>query len=174
MLVGPMCAGKSDTLIKASEHCQAGRVAVVSHHLHRTEFATHSGRAFDPERTNDLTKFVRARVGLLDNLFVDEAQFFGVQDLVDAVELAANDQCSVYLAGLDFDYRREPFPWVEDMHPGEIYHLTATCSQCNRRKAATLTAYTGAPFGDKFAPNSQHFHPRCPDCWIAPCDDLKK
>lgn len=172
VVTGPMCAGKSTTLLKAARHWQAGRVLVVSHTLHRTDTRTHAGADYAPVRVDEILPVALQRCEQLDSLFIDEAQFFDRDDLHLAIIHALSTNCAVYVAGLDTDHRRRPFPWLaplEDLRwPHERYMLTANCTKCKTNGTATLTAYTGPPFTDEFAPDSTDFHPVCPQCWEPP------
>ena len=68
---------------------------------------------------------------------VDEGQFF--PDLVEFAETAANEHGQhVIVAGLDGDFRREPFDQVMQLIPRaeSVTRLTASCSACGKSEAA--------------------------------------
>lgn len=164
---GPMRAGKTTTLLHYwSEH--SGRKLFVAHEMNRASTRTHAGKVYDLNaRTACLLDFVRARANECDCFFVDEAQFFSVDDLTAAVAEARQNNQTMLISGLDRDFRRTPFGWLHAVQWNEQVKLTALCQRCEQQRAE-YTAYEGPPLDGVFAPESEHFVSCCEQCWTAP------
>src|SRR5262245_17959483 len=108
-----MFSGKTDELIRRVHDARAeGRRAVVlkpaidDRHPHDV-VVSHSGRQVDAVAIEGGE--LLAAAGDAEIVFVDEVQFFDA-GLVEAVELLRTRGSDVVAAGLDLDFRREPFP----------------------------------------------------------------
>jgi thymidine kinase len=77
---------------------------------------------------------------------VDEAQFFD-DGLGDVCELLANEGHIVYVAGLDLDFRGEPFKSMLTVmaYAEKITKLTAICTECGAPATRTQRLINGEP-----------------------------
>lgn len=68
---------------------------------------------------------------------IDEGQF--IENLVPFCEAAANQGCTVIVAALDSDYKREAFPRIASLFPKceKIDKLHAVCFQCKGEASFT-------------------------------------
>jgi thymidine kinase len=77
---------------------------------------------------------------------IDEAQFLD-EDLGDVCESLANSGHIVYVAGLDLDFRGEPFkPMLKPLAYAEVItKLTAICTECGAAGTRTQRIIDGKP-----------------------------
>ena len=108
-ITGPMFADKTTTLIRLIRGTN-GEVTVIrpstDTRYSRERIVSHSGDYFDaagcdPDKILDLAQT------LVGNVFIDEGHFFPC--LVEAVLLMVARGCTVTIAGIDIDYRKQPF-----------------------------------------------------------------
>lgn len=87
---------------------------------------THDGDRIECESCDPkkLRQFIRARRGRFDKVFIDEGHFY--PDLQDVVVSLLEDGVDVVVAGIDFNYEREPF---QNMQALEKY--AKTLIQCH-------------------------------------------
>ncbi|KAI5670851.1 hypothetical protein M9H77_11215 [Catharanthus roseus] len=149
VIVGPMFAGKTTTLIKRMKtECSNGRnfALIKSNKDNRyglESVASHDGEKLPCWPLANLSSF-RQRIGLeeydkLEVIGIDEAQFF--EDLYDfCCQAADQDGKTVIVAGLDGDYLRRSFGSVLDIIPiaDTVTKLTARCELCGKRAFFTL------------------------------------
>ncbi len=114
VICGPMFSGKSEELIKRIRRAQIARrqVQIFKHDIDARYDAT-SIVSHDQQRLPGVA--VDSATAILDLVeertvlvAIDEAQFFG-DDLVEAANRLADRGKRVVLAGLELDYRGEPF-----------------------------------------------------------------
>lgn len=163
-ITGPMRAGKSTRMLALWHEESARRRVWITHQLHRHGAMTHGERECPiNERIQSLVHWVETSGDAYDVVFIDEAQFFNATDLVDG--LRALGRKTVYVGGLDLDYRRRQFAWLLVGQPwSEVTVLSGRCQVC-QSGGASLTAYTGPPFSSEFAPDSDDFMTVCERCW---------
>ncbi|XP_051125134.1 thymidine kinase a-like isoform X1 [Andrographis paniculata] len=149
VIVGPMFAGKTTTLLKRmkSESSNGRNVAVIKSSKdvrYGVDYiVTHDGEKLPCLPLSDLSEF-REKLGdeaydKLDVIGIDEAQFFG--DLYDfCSNVADHDGKTVIVAGLDGDYLRRSFGSVLDIIPiaDSVTKLTARCEVCGKKAFFTL------------------------------------
>lgn len=138
ILIGPMFAGKSSTLLSlVSRHAAIGNPVLVIKHASDTRYpdsetnvVTHDGRHAMCVSTTDLYS-VLDHVSAVQVVIVDEAQFF--TGLVPFVRRVVDDLGkNLYLIGLDGDFHREPFGEILTCIPlaDRVQKLTAFCRSC--------------------------------------------
>lgn len=149
VIVGPMFAGKTTTLLRKvqSERGNGRNVAIIKS-IKDTRYGldsivTHDGVKLPCWPLKDLSsfkqKFTPEAYDKLDVIGIDEAQFF--EDLYDfCSEAADHDGKKVIVAGLDGDYLRRSFGSVLDIIPlaDSVTKLTARCELCGKRAFFTL------------------------------------
>lgn len=149
VIVGPMFAGKTSTLLRRvrDESVNGRRVAIIKSDKDTRygieSIVTHDGEKFPCWPLSDLSSF-KQKIGLdvydkLEVIGIDEAQFFG--DLYDFCSKVADyDGKTVIVAGLDGDYLRRKFGSVLDIIPiaDSVTKLTAHCELCGKRALFTL------------------------------------
>jgi thymidine kinase len=149
LIVGPMFSGKTDELIRRLDAAEAAGLRVAA--------AKPSVDAADPGWIVSLTGTRRRAVSLpvagelvelahgRDVLGIDEIEFFE-PDVVDAVEVLAG-RLRVIAAGLDLDFRGEPFGPMPALArlAGEPTVLTATCAVCGGVATRSQRLLDGRP-----------------------------
>lgn len=149
VIVGPMFAGKTTTLLRRMKvESVNGRDVVVIKSDKDTRYGLNSIVTHDGERLPcwpmaDLLSF-KEKLGpeaynKLEVIGIDEAQFFG--DLYEFCSKAADhDGKTVIVAGLDGDYMRRSFGSVLGIIPiaDSVTKLTARCELCGKRAFFTL------------------------------------
>jgi thymidine kinase len=159
LIVGCMYSGKSEELIRrvrraviARQRVQVFKAAIDTRYS-AVDVVSHSGQstAALPVPTIDA---LWARIEADTHVVaIDEAQFFD-RGLVDACEELAHEGRRVMVAGLDLDFRGEPFGQMPELiaRADAISKLTAVCSVCGepnatrtQRLVGGLPAEYGAP-----------------------------
>jgi len=176
LLCGPMFSGKTDELIRRARVARAeGRRAVVvkpaiDDRHPRDVVVSHSGESVDAVAIEG-DEFPAA-AGDAEIVFVDEVQFFdaGIAEVVELLRARGSD---VVAAGLDLDFRREPFPTTRRLADAaaRVEHFRGRCSRCGRPATVTQRLVNGRPaslddpvvrIGDE-----ELYEPRCEECWAA-------
>ncbi|KAL4368212.1 hypothetical protein GQ457_05G034060 [Hibiscus cannabinus] len=149
VIVGPMFAGKTTTLLRRIQaESNNGRTVAVIKSSKDTRYGldsivTHDGMKLPCWALANLSLF-RQKIGTdaydqLEVIGIDEAQFF--EDLYDfCCEAADHDGKTVIVAGLDGDYLRRSFGSVLDIIPiaNSVMKLTARCEVCGKQAQFTL------------------------------------
>jgi thymidine kinase len=96
--------------------------------------------------SREIVEFLRKNKLEISVIGIDEAQFFD-EELGTVCELLANSGKIVYVAGLDLDFRGEPFkPMLTTMAYAEkITKLTAICTECGAPGTRTQRVIDGEP-----------------------------
>ena len=134
MIVGPMFSGKTSAMLSKLERLQLAQkeVILITKDTRNKEIMTHAGIKFSG---NIVSTFEECKKCLetknIKAVGIDETQFFDVDELYEFV-LQFYGKVDIYAAGLDSDFRRSPFEWVEALlpHANSIVKLTAVCPVC--------------------------------------------
>ena len=178
MIVGPMFSGKSEELIRRVTRALIARQAVqvfkpaIDDRYDGIAVASHAGRTLEAEPVDD-TADLRARLRAgTEVVAIDEAQFFDgalpglVQDLAD-------DGLRIVVAGLDMDFRGEPFGPLPVLlaRAEHVEKLTAIC-RCGRAATRTQRLIGGHPahYDDPviLVGAQESYEPRCRSCHRVP------
>ncbi|HEX2865342.1 MAG TPA: thymidine kinase [Deinococcales bacterium] len=170
VIAGPMFSGKSEELIRRVTRALIARLDVrvfkpaLDARYHATRVASHAGRMVEAQAVEG-TAAVRSALGLQerealfgperdppgevklpDVVAFDEAQFFDAGLVGLAQELAAGG-VRVILAGLDTDFRGEPFGCMPELlaRAESVDKLTAVCVVCGRPATRTQRLVNGRP-----------------------------
>ena len=162
VIVGPMFSGKSEELIRRVTRAVIARqrVAVfkpaIDDRYHADFVASHSGRQTEAVAVPS-TASVRARLSgegtllaasaeLPEVIGFDEAQFFDAGLVPLALDLASRG-VRVILAGLDLDFRGEPFGVMPDLlaRAESVEKLSAICVVCGAPATRTQRLIGGRP-----------------------------
>ena len=113
VVTGCMFSGKTEELIRRVRRAMYARQAVVvfkpaiDARYSEDSVGSHSGQQIRSIQIDQASEIL-VQVGEAQVVGIDEAQFLGL-DLVDICEELANGGRRVIVAGLDMDYRGEPF-----------------------------------------------------------------
>jgi thymidine kinase len=176
LFCGPMFSGKTEALlaIVRSAETSGKPVALLKPALDSRnpgEVVSHAGArhaAVDVENGEDILRAARGA----EIVALDEAQFLqttGVSALIDL----AQDGVSVAVAGLDLDFRADPFLSVEELRRSadEVRLLSATCTRCGGQATRTQRLVRGLPaaYADPtiVLGGEETYQPRCERCYNA-------
>ena len=184
VITGPMYAGKTTELVREAllyRH-QGRRVVAVKPDIDTRytdeEIATHTGITIEATPVAETHQILPHTLGEVGLLVIDEVQFFdkGLPQLVHKLVHTGFD-CIV--AGLDQDYRAEPFENTARLMAmaDEVKKLQAWCAVCG--KPATKT-YKKAGKSKKRIEVGENdtYEARCNEHWliegVLPCESLNE
>lgn len=143
VITGPMFSGKSEELVKRLRRYKiAGlKVQVFNHAIDIRyavgKIASHSKqkwKAQSVKRSSEIGKLLHKRTKVV---VIDEAQFFSLR-LFPVVRNLTKRGVDVIVAGLDTDFRGEPFgpmPQILAIADGDVIKLKAVCAVCRKWNA---------------------------------------
>ncbi len=154
MICGSMFSGKSEELIRRIKRAQIARqrVQVFTHAIDirygTAKVASHSGDDWDAHPVQRASQILEQLQPDVTVVAVDEAQFFD-WEIADVVNTLAQRGLRVILAGLDTDFRGEPFgPMPVLMAQAEqLDKLNAICMVCGGPASRTQRLVNGQPAG---------------------------
>lgn len=152
VICGSMFSGKTEELIRRVRRAQIARQKVqVFKPALDTRYATHAvashnGMAFKAEPVSSALEILEKVDPDTQVVAIDEVQFFD-WDIADVVEELANRGVRVICAGLDLDFRGEPFgPMPLLMAKAErVDKLHAICVVCGNEASRTQRLVDGRP-----------------------------
>lgn len=136
---GPMMAGKTMALIDAYNAIpQCDRIAVkpridTRHVIDR--IVAHNGQYIEAITLDNLQE-IKMKVAGINNIFIDEGQFF--IDLADKTAELLTAGKNVYVSGLNATAQQRPWPSMSEIFAmaDEIYHMQTLCHECGKRMAS--------------------------------------
>jgi len=177
-----MFSGKTEELIRRVKRAHFARqrvllfkpridnryddVKVVSHEGLKAEATAVSNSAELAGMVDDVTRRANGNEGELAHVIgIDEAQFFD-EGIVDVAERLANAGMRVICAGLDQDFRGQPFgPMAALMSIAEfVTKLHAVCTRCGA--AACRSQRLVGTEGQLFVGGAADYEPRCRRCFV--------
>jgi thymidine kinase len=155
VITGPMFSGKTDELIRRLRRARIARQKVqvffpaIDSRYAGYEYGkvtSHAGAEFDAvsiRAAQDILRLVEDDCSVVG---IDEAQFFD-DDILRAVDRLVAGGVRVIAAGLDTDFRGEPFgPMPSLMAQAErLDKLQAICMQCGEPASRTQRLVAGKP-----------------------------
>lgn len=152
IITGPMYCGKSEELIRRLNRVKIAKQKVkvfkpvLDDRYSKKDVVSHSGNSIEAVPVDHPEEILNRIDKTVDVVGVDEAQFFHT-DLVSICEKLADDGIRVILAGLDRDFRNQPFgPMPELMARAEyVDKLHAICIQCGEPASRTQRLINGQP-----------------------------
>lgn len=152
VIVGSMFSGKTDELIRrlrraaiAKQKVQVFKPAVDVRYA-KAKVTSHAGNDFDAQPIQSSAQLLEKLDAETTVVAVDEAQFFDPQ-IVEVIQRMADDGLRVIVAGLDTDFRGEPFgPMPTLMAQAErVDKLHAICMVCAEEASRTQRLLDGQP-----------------------------
>ncbi len=137
LICGPMFSGKSEELIKRLRRAQIAkrRVQIFKHGMDArydaTSIVSHSQMSLPGVAINDVNDILDLVDDRTELVAIDEGQFFS-EDIVAVTNKLANQGKRVIIAGLDLDYKGQPFgPMPQLMCCAEyVTKQLAICMSC--------------------------------------------
>ncbi len=152
VICGSMFSGKTDELIRrlrratiARQHVQVFKPAIdIRYAVERV--SSHAGSDFAAIPIEKAVEIIERLDMQATVVAIDEAQFFD-DEIIQVVEKLANQKIRVIVAGLDTDFRGEPFgPMPELMARAEhVDKLQAICMVCGEPASRTQRLVNGSP-----------------------------
>jgi thymidine kinase len=175
VVCGSMFSGKTEELLRRVKRARFAKqrvllfkpridnryddVKVVSHEGLKAEATAVTGSA-------EIMSFVeQAGLGVAQVVGIDEAQFFD-EGVIAVAERLANAGIRVICAGLDQDFRGQPFgPMAALMSIAEyVTKLHAVCTRCGA--AACRSQRLVGTEGQLFVGGAADYEPRCRRCFV--------
>lgn len=152
VITGSMFSGKTDEMIRRLRRATIARQKVqvfkpVIDNRYQVERVTsHAGTAFDAlpiQKSGDILVKLDADTTVVG---IDEAQFFDM-DIVEVVQTLASRGIRVLVAGLDTDFRGEPFGCMPVLMAvaERVDKLQAICMTCGEPASRTQRLVNGRP-----------------------------
>lgn len=178
VVAGPMFAGKSTELLRRVRRATLARIAVAifkpAIDARALGIRSHDGleaHALSVARAEAILEHLGSLpAGSL--VAIDEAQFFD-PGLVAVVQELVGLGYDVVAAGLDLDYRGEPFGPMPVLLAlaDEVVKLSAVCMVCGKPATRSQRLVNGQPAG--LGPivqigSTETYEARCLDCWVSP------
>ena len=152
-ICGSMFSGKSEELLRRIKRDVIAKQKVllfkpsIDNRYDENRVSTHNGNSYDSisiEKSSDILNFVKDTK--YDIIGIDEIQFFD-NDIVKIINKLADDGIRVIVAGLDMDFKAEPFhPMPEIMAISEmVTKLHAVCNKCGKEASRSQRLINGKP-----------------------------
>ena len=152
VIVGPMFAGKSEELIRRINRLKYAKKNYVvfkpkiDNRYSETEVCSHQLRK-EPSVIISSAKEILDHVNQdTEVVCIDEVQFFD-DEIIDIIDDLANNGKRVIVAGLDMDFKGDPFMVVAKLLAKAEYvtKLTAICAVCGKEATMTQRLISGEP-----------------------------
>ena len=152
VICGPMFAGKSEELIRrvrtlsfSNKNIIAFKPAIEDRYS-IDEIASHAGeryKAYAINKAQDILKYIKEDTNIVA---IDEVQFFD-KSIIEIIEDMANKGIRVIVAGLDKDFRGEPFGIMPELlaRAEFVTKLSACCKVCGQGATRTQRIINGKP-----------------------------
>jgi len=175
VICGCMFSGKSEELIRRVKRAEIARqhVQVFQHGIDQRygdrRVASHSGAFVDAIPVSAATEILEALEDDTQVVAVDEVQFFD-EGIVGVLEELADRGLRVIVAGLDLDFRGEPFGSMPALMARAefVTKLQAICMQCGAPATRTQRLIDGQPAHDDdpiiLVGASDVYEARCRNC----------
>ena len=152
VVTGPMFAGKSEELIRRIKRLEYAHKKTlvfkpkIDNRYSENEIVSHSKiktRSINIETAQDILKYVDHDT---EAVVIDEVQFLD-HEIVHVAEDLANRGIRVIVAGLDRDFRGEPFQNMPELLAlaEDVTKLTAICMRCGAPATRTQRLVNGEP-----------------------------
>lgn len=185
VITGPMFAGKTEELLRRLERARIARKTVIlckpeldTRYAH-DRVVTHNGRSFPcfilPVNVHVLTFATYVPKEALERAEVvafDEANFFG-PDFPELCEILVHRGKRVIVAGLDLNFRGEPFGPMPVLLAlaDEVLKLSAVCTVCGNPATRSQRLLSGRPVTDGpevLVGGLETYEPRCREHFFSP------
>ncbi|GAE33617.1 thymidine kinase [Halalkalibacter akibai] len=179
IICGSMFSGKSEELIRRVRRVSFGKLNVqvfkpeLDNRYSEEEVVSHNGTkvmATPVKKSVDILELIKADTQVVA---IDEVQFFD-EDIIAVVNELANSGIRVICAGLDQDFRGEPFGPIQPLMAlaEEVTKLQAVCPGCGSPASRTQRLINGKPaaYTDPIilVGASESYEPRCRHCHEVP------
>ncbi len=182
VVCGSMFSGKTEELMRRLRRAEFAKqhVLTVKHHIDKrynkvpTCIVSHEGRerfAFVvTDAASDYEKIIELAHNNIDVVGIDELHFYG-PTIIDVVEKLVDAGKRVIVAGLDLDFRGEPFSTMSRLLSiaDDVLKLKAICVVCGNEAHHTQRLINGKPaaYDDPIilVGASEFYEARCRNCF---------
>lgn len=183
VITGSMYAGKTEELIRRIKRIQYAKKKVIvfkpyiDDRYSASEVVSHANnrtKSFVVKQPLEVLDYCQDKD--LYAVAIDEAQFFS-EEIIEVCEKLANDGIRVIVAGLDKDFRGEPFGVMPELLARAEYvtKLDAICQVCGAPATRTQRLIDGHPahYNDPIIKvgAKEQYEARCRHCHIVIKDD---
>lgn len=179
VICGSMFAGKTEELIRRITRIKLAKrdvlvfKPIIDDRYSVSEVVSHSQRKVKSIAVNDSSEIMAHIEKLPYAVAIDEAQFFD-KNIINVAENLANLGVRVIVAGLDLDFRGEPFGVMPEFLARAEYitKLQAICQICGEPATRTQRIIDGQPaFYDEeivLVSAQEKYEARCRKCHQVP------
>lgn len=152
VICGPMFAGKSEELLRRINRLVYAKKKFlvfkpsIDNRYSETEVVSHNQHKYKAIALMDPKKILDYYENDLDAICIDEVQFFD-EAIIDVIDFYANHAVRVIVAGLDLDFKGDPFMITAKLLAKAEYvtRLTAICTVCGKSATRTQRLINGEP-----------------------------
>lgn len=171
-ITGSMFSGKSEELIRRLRRGVYAKQKVIvfkptiDDRYHKEKVVSHNGNAIEAINITEAKEIEQHDLSDVDIIGIDEIQFFD-RTVVDIAQDLAKKGYRVITAGLDMDFKGEPFDPVPEMLAvsEHITKLQAVCAVCGASSSRTQRLIDGRPakYDDPIimVGANESYEPRC-------------
>ncbi len=179
VICGPMFAGKSEELIRRVKRLEYAKKKVlvfkprIDNRYSECEIVSHAKnrtRSVDIDKAHDIYDHLEEDTYAV---VIDEVQFLD-EEIIEICETLANRGIRVIVAGLDMDFRGEPFSIMPELlaRAESVTKLSAICERCGAAATRTQRIVNGVPayYEDEIVivGAEEAYEPRCRHCHQVP------
>lgn len=183
IIVGPMYSGKSEELIRRIRRAKIARQKVqvfkpeIDNRYSIDDIVSHCGEkeeAIAIKNSEEILGFLKRDI---DVIAVDEVQFFD-DNIINILTKISNGGKRVICAGLDMDFRGEPFGCVPKLMAIAEFvdKLQAICMCCGNPATRTQRLINGKPANYNesviLIGAKESYEARCRKCHCVPKDEV--
>lgn len=170
VICGSMFSGKTEELIRrlrraiiANQRVEIFKPATDTRYS-ETEIVSHNQNSISSTAVTS-SQQILLLAGAVDVVGIDEAQFFDAE-IVEVVRILANRGLRVIVAGLDMDFRGEPFGAMPKLLATAefITKVHAICQQCG--SIANHSFRISASQEQVLLGEKDSYEPRCRNCFM--------
>ncbi len=152
VICGSMFCGKTEELIRRARRAVIAKQQVqvfkpqIDDRYSLQHVASHNGQNIEAEPITRSQEIVDRLLQTTTVVAIDEVQFFD-EGIVDVIEQLASRGLRVIVAGLDLDFRGEPFGSMPKLLciAEEVTKLHAICVVCGEEASRTQRLVNGSP-----------------------------
>jgi thymidine kinase len=152
VIVGSMFSGKTDELIRRLRRATIARQKVqvfkpaIDVRYADSKVTSHAGNDFDAHPIEEVADIFARLKPDTTVVAIDEAQFFDME-IIEIVQSLADRGLRVIVAGLDTDFRGEPFGPIPTLmaQSEHVDKLHAICMVCGEEASRTQRLVNGKP-----------------------------
>ena len=175
-ICGSMFSGKSEELLRRIKRGVIAKQNVllfkpsIDNRYEENKVSTHNGNSYESvniDKAEQIYDYINDKK--YDIIGIDEVQFFD-DKIVEVINKLADDGVRVIVAGLDMDFKAEPFhPMPEIMAISEmVTKLHAVCNKCGKEASRSQRLINGEPakYDDPIVVigASESYEARCRHC----------